>query len=141
MIGHGYRDGRALDPLLHDDVAPTVSDWTNPCSARILHTSRPDSTRSLPNRNLQTRYKDLTVETVLYFRGISRFKEQFDGFYQIASSLFDGVTLTRDVQFRTQGHIAIVLPFYDAGKLLELFHTVSLRDGAGKRQERNQFYL
>jgi hypothetical protein len=54
---------------------PRCLTWTNPCSARILHTSRPDSTRNLPNRNLQTRYKDLTVEPVLYLRGIRRFKE------------------------------------------------------------------
>jgi len=141
MIGHRYSDCRALDPLLHDDVAPTVSDLDKPVFHEDFAHLMPDSTRNLPNRNLQTRDKDLTVEPVLYFRGISRFKEQFDGFYQIASSLFDGVTLTRDVQFRTQGHIAIVLPFYDAGKLLELFHTVSLRDGAGKRQERSQFHL
>ena len=133
MIGHRYSDCRPLDPLLHDDMIPTVSDLDKPMFCKDLHTSRPDSTRNLPNRNLQTRHENLAVEPVLDFRGISRFKEQFDGFYQIASRLFDGAPLTRDVQFGTQGNIAIALSFYDPGKLLELFHTVSLRDGAGKR--------
>jgi hypothetical protein len=100
MIGHRDSDGRALDPLLHDDVTPTVSDLDKPVCRKDVHTSRPDSTRNLPNRNLQTRHKDLAVEPVLDFRGISRFKEQLDGFYQSASPLFDGGPLTRAVRPR-----------------------------------------
>jgi hypothetical protein len=49
--------------------------------------------------------------------------------------------LTCDIQFRTEGDITVALPFDNASKLLELFHTVSLRYGAYQRPERNQLHL
>ena len=63
----------------------------------MLQTSRPDSTRNLPNCNLQTRHKDFTMEPLSDLRRIRRFKEQFDGFYQIAACLFDSMALTCDI--------------------------------------------
>src|SRR5712692_1692140 len=107
----------------------------------MVQSSRPDSTRNLPNHNLQTRHKDFTMEPVSDFRRIRRFKEQFDGFHQIAPRLFDSMALTCDIQFRTEGDIAVAFPFDNASKLLELFHTAILYYGAHQRPERNQFHL
>src|SRR5262245_65519400 len=101
---------------------PRCRTCINPWSARMLQTSRPDSTRNLPNRNLQARHKDFTMEPVLDFRRVRRFKEQFDGFHQIAPRLFDCRALTCDIQFRTEGDIAIALTFDNASKMLELLH-------------------
>ena len=46
-----------------------------PCLARIAHTDFPESTRNLPNRNLQTGDVYLFVQALFYFIGRGRFEE------------------------------------------------------------------
>src|SRR5258708_9117919 len=83
----------------------------NPFCSRIRQISKPDRTRSLPNRYLDLSYKDFVVKTFGDFGGGSRFEEQRESFDEIRSRFFNGCTLTRNVEFRTQRHKTIVFAF------------------------------
>jgi hypothetical protein len=43
----------------------------NPSASKILHTSRPDRTRSLPNQHLNLRHEHFAVQPACDFSGIS----------------------------------------------------------------------
>lgn len=50
-----------------------------PLFSRIRHTSDPERTRSLPNRDLNLGDKHLPVEAARYFGGVGAFEEQGQG--------------------------------------------------------------
>ena len=84
-----------------------------PLAASILQTSRPERTRSLPNRDLQTRHEDFIVHALLYLAGIGGFKEKLQRFLQIAPCLFNAAALARDVELRAQRDVTAVFLFND----------------------------
>ena len=96
------------------------------CFARLLHISRPDSGRSLPNRDLQMRIKNFALEAPPDFGNVCRFEEQLQGFGQIAPRFFDGVALACDVQFGAKSNKAVALALDDSHKLLKFFHPAFL---------------
>jgi hypothetical protein len=63
----------------------------------MLHTSRPDRTRRLPNSHRYMGHEHLFVKPILDFGRISRLKEQLDRFDQIMPGFFDSMSLTGDV--------------------------------------------
>ncbi len=84
---------------------------------RILRTSRPDRTRSLPNRYLDPGDKHLAVQPSRDLGRICRLKEQLQRLDQFRSRGFDRVGLAREVELGTQSHASQVLPFDDGGEL------------------------
>src|SRR5512132_665602 len=79
---------------------PRLRTSRKPCFSRIEQTALPDSTRSLPNRDLDVRNVDFVSEPLLDFLGRCALEEQFDCFLEVVASLLDGVALASDVQFR-----------------------------------------
>jgi hypothetical protein len=69
--------------------------------------------------------EDGGVKTPLSFAGIGACEKQFDSFLQIDDRLFNCLSLTRHVQFRTQGHIEIVFLF-ENGSIAAFDHTYFL---------------
>src|ERR671923_121074 len=92
----------------------------------MSHTSRPDNTRDLPNRYLHTRHEDLVMKPVLHFRWIGALKEQLQCFCKVASRLFDGIALARNVQLRTQRDVSISFSLDDGGHVVRALHSALL---------------
>jgi hypothetical protein len=74
------RDRRALCPFLHDPVASALADRDKSVTFRIRQTSSPERMRSLPNRNLNLRYKDFFAEAPGNFGLIGGLEEQRECF-------------------------------------------------------------
>lgn len=106
---------------------PRCRTSVNPSASRILQTSRPDRTRSLPNHHLNTGDEHFAVKPPRDLRCLGRFEEQLERFDQVLPSRFNGVALTRDVQFRAERDIGIVLAFDDGRKLARGFHPLIVR--------------
>lgn len=64
---HG--DGAGLVLGLHHDVTSALANLSNPWAARIWHTSSPERTRNLPNRDLELGNVDLAAQPSLHFVG------------------------------------------------------------------------
>src|SRR5829696_7606685 len=88
---------------------PRVLAARNPFCSRIRQISLPERTRSLPNQYLDLSHEHLVVRSACNFRGVGCLKEQRESFYQICSRLFNGCTLTRNIELRTQCDKTIVL--------------------------------
>jgi len=56
---------------------------------------------TLPNRNLDLRNKDVTVEPPDGFRCVRSLKEQTECFDQVRSRLFNRLLIARDIELRT----------------------------------------
>src|SRR5574338_1207531 len=84
-----------------------------PSRSTIRRTSWPDRTRSLPTRRLEPRDEDFCVKSSFDFGRIGALQEQFHRFFQIGCRLLHGIALTCDVQFGTERHIPVTLPFND----------------------------
>src|SRR6266545_3195095 len=87
-----------------------------PCCSRIWQTSRPEKTRSLPTRRQELRYEDVPAPTFQDLFMIRCLKEEIDGFSQMCQGIFDGITLTCDVELRAESNIGIVFTFNDGRK-------------------------
>jgi hypothetical protein len=72
----------------------------NPCRARIPQTSAPESTRSLPNGDLDLGHEHVARPASLNFFGARAFEEKFEGFLEVAFRFFDALALAGDVEFR-----------------------------------------
>jgi len=105
------RNRRSFKAQLQDAVATSLSYDYNPCRRRMPQISRPEGTRSLPNRNLNLSYENLVVETPSYLRRVRRLEKQGERLNQIRSGLLDRGPLARNVEFRAQCDKAIVFPF------------------------------
>jgi hypothetical protein len=57
--------------------------------------------------------KDLRMEPAFDFGGIGAFEKEFDSFFEIGRSRFDGLSLTGYVQFRAERDIARAFFFND----------------------------
>ena len=62
----------------------------NPCCSRILQTSEPERTRSLPNGHLNLRDENLAVQPQSDLRWGGRLEEEREGFDEIGARLLDG---------------------------------------------------
>ena len=74
---------------------------TNPFCSSIRHTSEPDRTRSLPNRNLNLRYKDFAVKSTGNLGFVGRLEKQRQRFDEVCARLFNRRALAGDIEFRT----------------------------------------
>lgn len=78
----------------------------HPSASRILRTSRPDRTRSLPNQQLNLGHEQVTVQSI---------------------------TLARDVQFRARGHVGPVLALDDGCQSASGLHEADCTPDAQRR--------
>ena len=62
---------------------PRCRTWANPCRSSIAQTSLPDSTRSLPKRNLKLRNEHIAVFACSHLRRRGAFVKQFYRLAQI----------------------------------------------------------
>jgi hypothetical protein len=62
----------------------------NPCCSRILQTSEPERTRSLPNGHLNLRDENFTVQPLRNFRRRGGREEEREGFDEIGARFLDG---------------------------------------------------
>lgn len=90
---------------------------TKPCLARIAHTSRPERTAVLTNRDLHLRDVHLFFQPLPDFLAGSGLKKEFEGLAKVVARFFDRGSLAGDVQFRTQGHVPVIFPLYNGSKL------------------------
>lgn len=88
----------------------------------MSQTSRPDSTRSLPNFDLKTRDKNFGVTAALYLARICRLKKQLDRLLKIAARRLDRIALAGYVELRAKPNIAAAFPLNDRRELLRSFH-------------------
>ncbi len=58
--------------------------------------------------------KHLGMESAFDFGGIRAFEKEFDRFFQIGRGGFDGLSLTRHVEFRTERNITGAFLFNDS---------------------------
>lgn len=84
-------------------------------------------TRSLPNRDLDLSYKDLTMETAVDFRRVGSLKEEREPFDQVCACLFNRAALTGDIQFGAQRNKAIVFSLDNRRQKARLLHDPSLQ--------------
>jgi hypothetical protein len=70
MVWYRDRNGAEIGVSLHDDVASSVADLLKTVLSRMLQTSRPERTRSLPIGRFEASHKHLRVEPALDFSGI-----------------------------------------------------------------------
>jgi hypothetical protein len=95
-------------------------------------TSRPERTRSLPNRYLYGRDIDLSVQTLSDLGLAGVLKEQLERLLQMCSCLLDGLTLAGDGYFGAEGNKTVVLAFDQSGKSARchaILHNVLTRRG------------
>src|SRR5216683_4021150 len=100
MIWNWHRNCGTRDSLLHRDMAAFAADFGEPLAARILQTSRPERTRSLPNLYLKPGNKHFRVLTLLDLAGVGRFKKQLHSFLEVPARRFNALPLAGNVQFR-----------------------------------------
>lgn len=99
---------------------------TNPCASRIVHASRPESLRSLPNQNLDARDEHLVVQPTRNLALSRGLEEQLQRLYQVGPRILDRLTLARDVELRTERDVRIVLTLDDGGELALGLHSAIL---------------
>src|SRR5437763_11519016 len=75
----------------------------------MAQTSRPESSRSSPNRHLQRSNVNLCVESVGDLVRRRCLKEQLNSFFQITTCLFNSISLAGDVQLRAESDETIIL--------------------------------
>lgn len=80
-----------------------------------MQTPFPERTFNLPNDNLQLCHVHFIMEARVDFFWRSHFKEQLQRFFQVCPGFTYRVTLTSDINFWTEGHIAIIFLFNDGG--------------------------
>lgn len=91
-----------------------------------MQTSRPERTRSLPNRNLDLSDNQLPAVPPAHLSRLCCLEKQRQGFHQVRACFFEGRALTGDIQFRTQRDEAIVLRLNDSGQALRSLHNLGL---------------
>ena len=77
--------------------------------------SRPERTRSLPNRYLDMRHVDFVPQATLDFLRGRRLEEHRERFLEVGPRLGDGISLTDDIHFGAQGNVAVVFTPDDRG--------------------------
>jgi len=122
MIGYwdGYCGG--FNPLLHDDVTALCRTFVKPFLPRMVQTSRPERTRSLPNLNLDLSYENLRVLPRFDFRRLRGLKKKLDCFLQIGACILDAIALARDIELGTQGDISATLSLDNCRELPNVLH-------------------
>lgn len=72
----------------------------NPCLASIEQVSRPDSVRSLPNRDLNLRDENLAMQTLPHLLLRGAFEKQLERLAQVVTRFLDGPALAGDIQLQ-----------------------------------------
>lgn len=98
----------------------------NPSLLRISQTSRPDSTRSLPNRDLDPSYEHFAVQPARDLGRVGRLKEEFQGLDEIGSRGLDRIALAGDIQFGAQRDVSVIFALDDGGQLVLGLHEVMI---------------
>ena len=96
---------------------PRLRTSAKPWEARIRQTSRPERTRSLPNRDFDMGHVDFVAPAVCDFLGGRRFEEECERFLEMGPRLSYGVSLTGNIHFRAKSNIPVALAFDDRGQL------------------------
>src|SRR5262245_30482829 len=94
----------------------------NPAASRILHTSRPERTRSLPNRYLDAGDEHFSMQAALDFARIRGFEKELQRFDQILLRRFNRLVLTCNIELRAQCHIPVVFPLNHGRQLVRRLH-------------------
>ena len=105
-----------VSPLLHHLMTPSFRTAANPFCSSMRQISDPERTRSLPNRNLDLSYENLVAKTPCDFGRVGCLEEQREALDKVRTRLFNGRTLTRDVQFWAQRHETVALAFNNGGQ-------------------------
>ena len=95
-----------------------------PCSARILHTSRPERRRSLPNRDIEGGYIDLRVKASCDLLRRCCFEEEREGFLEVGACLLDRIPLAGDVEFRAQRDEPVLFALDHCRNPLDMLHEI-----------------
>lgn len=82
------------------------------------HTSRPESRRSLPNRDLDLGYKNVTVESLVNLLLRGGLEKQFECFLEVLAGLLDRITLTGNVKLWAQGDVPVAFLLDYSGEFL-----------------------
>src|SRR6478672_409098 len=90
---------------------------TNPCDASKAQTSRPESTRSLGNVDLDFRYVHFAVHTAADFIRRRAFEKQLKSFLQVFARVLDRIALAGDVQLRAERDVAVAFALDHRGEL------------------------
>src|SRR5512140_3327592 len=77
---------------------PRTRDCSNPCCRNIAQISRPDSTRSLPNGNLDRGHVHFATQPPFDLFGAGLLEEQFECLDEVRAGLLDGLALAGDVE-------------------------------------------
>jgi hypothetical protein len=88
--------------------------------------SLPESTRSLPNLNLNLSHENVVVDAPTDLGWVGRFEEQGESLNKVGTGLFDRCAFACNVELRTQRDKTVVLPFNDCGNAVRLTHAPSL---------------
>src|SRR5438874_4446422 len=94
----------------------------NPFCSRMRQMSKPERSRSLPNRNLDLSHENFIVKPPGDFGRFSRFKKQRERLNEVGARFFDRIALARDIEFRAQRHETIVVTFDNGGQALRRLH-------------------
>jgi len=94
----------------------------NPFCSRILQTSKPARTRSLPNRDLDLSYEDLAVEAARNLGWGGGFEKERKRFNEVRTCLFDRIALACDVEFRAECYKPVVFTLDDRRHLSQVRH-------------------
>ena len=92
----------------------------------MRQTSSPETSRSLPNRDLNLRNEHLAVHAARDLALIGYFEKQCQGLDQIGSRLYDRRALAGNINFRAKRHEGVVFSFDNRRQTLSLLHAPSL---------------
>jgi hypothetical protein len=94
-------------------MAALVADSSESMLFKDRQTSKPERTRSLPNRHLDLSDEHFIMEAAGDLGGVGGFEKQRQGLDQIHSGFFDRSALARDIQLGAQGDKAVILTLDD----------------------------
>lgn len=112
---------------------------SNPCATSTAHTSRPEKTWILPNGDLDAGHEHVAAQPEGNLVGRGGFEEQLERLGEVGASLLNGVAFAGNVQFRSEGDVAVAVcldesrqadPFHGTGGVWNAERTGGTRAGA-----------